>query len=175
VRADSSVRSVADNSIRIGVVFIPRYSPYIGIEGQVPGWILSSRAVYLAEDVETAHREGLQVMVGTPLRPPAGVTRAIHTVEVAIKEVIGLRDPAVRALLGTSAAELAGPWRYRKDRRQPPTQRFGGAVAKCGIAGLLFQSTKGAGACLAVFIDNLKHSGSFVEVRDGSGVLERLP
>jgi hypothetical protein len=156
-------------------VFIPRYSPYIGIEGQVPGWILSSRAVYLAEDVETAHREGLQVVVGTPLRPPAGVTRAIHTVEVAIKEVIGLRDPAVRALLGTSAAELAGPWRYRKDRRQPPTQRLGGAVAKCGIAGLLFQSTKGAGACLAVFIDNLKHSGSFVEVRDGSGVLERLP
>jgi hypothetical protein len=53
--------------------------------------------------------------------------------------------------------------------------RLGGAAAKRGLAGLLFESTKGAGACLVVFTDNLKTSGSRLEVKDGTRVLERLP
>jgi hypothetical protein len=103
------------------------------------------------------------------------VTRAFYTVEVEIDDVIDLRARAVRTLLGTSIAELGGPWRYRRDRKTPPTQRLGAVVAKRGIAGLLFQSTKGPGACLVVFTDNLKRCGSSIQVSDGGGVLERLP
>jgi len=51
----------------------------------------------------------------------------------------------------------------------------GKAVAQGGFSGLLYRSTKGAGACLVVFTDNLKRSGSWLEVQDGSRTLERLP
>jgi RES domain-containing protein len=132
-------------------------------------------SLYVAEDIETANREGLQVTLGTPLKPPAGVTRAIYTVEVDIVEAMDLRDPSVRSLLETSVVELRSAWRYRKDKKRPPTQRLGAAVAKCGLAGLIFQSTKGAGACFVVFTDNLKKTGSRLEVKDGTRVLERLP
>jgi RES domain len=115
------------------------------------------------------------VTLGTPLRPSAGVTRATYTVEVEISDVIDLRERSVRDHLGTNLAELCAPWRYRKDRSKPPTQRLGKAVAQGGFSGLLYRSTKGAGACLVVFTDNLKRSGSWLEVQDGSRTLERLP
>jgi RES domain-containing protein len=86
-------------------------------------------SLYVAEDVDTANREGWQVTSGAPVKPAAGVTRAIYTVEVEINDVINLRDRWVRTLLGTSVAELRGPWRYRRDRKTPPTQRLGGMVA----------------------------------------------
>jgi RES domain-containing protein len=102
-------------------------------------------SLYVAEDIETANREGLQVTLGTPVRPPAGVTRATYTVEVDLVEAVDLRDRSVRLLLGTSVAELRSAWRYRKDKKRPPTQRLGVAAARRGLAGLIFQSTKGAG------------------------------
>src|SRR5438105_14584535 len=35
-------------------------------------------SLYVAEDLETATREGLQVTLGTPVKPAAGVTRALY-------------------------------------------------------------------------------------------------
>ncbi len=60
-------------------------------------------------------------------------------------------------------------------KKKPPTQQLGSAAAKRGIADLMFQSTKGVGACLVVFADNLKKIGSRLEVKDGTRVLERVP
>ena len=131
-------------------------------------------SLYVAEDVETANREGLQVTLGTPVMPPVGMTRAIYTVQVQLSDVIDLRDKATCALLGTNGKELAGAWRYRKDRKTPPTQRLGRLAAKLGVEGLIFQSTKGLGVCLVVFTANLR-SSSFIEVSDGVEVLERMP
>lgn len=105
--------------------------------------------------------------------PPVGMTRAIYTVQVQLSDVIDLRDHATCALLGTNAKELAGAWRYRKDMKAP-TQRLGRLAAKLGVEGLIFQSTKGSGACLVVFTANLR-SPSFIEVSDGVKVLERMP
>ena len=94
---------------------------------------------------------------------------ALHVVDV-----IDLRDKATCALLGTNGKELAGAWRYRKDRKTPPTQRLGRLATKLGVEGLIFQSTKGLGVCLVVFTANLR-SSSFIEVSDGVEVLERMP
>jgi RES domain-containing protein len=131
-------------------------------------------SLYVAEDVVTATHEGLQVTLGTPVKPPAGVTRAVYTVKVQLGNIIDLRDKSVSALLGTNAAELKGAWRYRRDKKVPATQRLGRLAAKLGVEGLLFQSTKGSGACLVVFPANLK-GPSFLEVSDATNVLERLP
>jgi RES domain-containing protein len=131
-------------------------------------------SLYVAEDVETSNREGLQVALGTPVKPPAGVTRTVYTVKVRLGDVVDLREPAVHDLLGTSANELKLGWRYRRDGKMPSTQRLGRVVASSGIEGLIFQSTKGAGACLVIFTDNLAVSSS-LEVRDGTQVIQRLP
>jgi hypothetical protein len=56
----------------------------------------------------------------------------------------------------------------------PATQRLGSVAANMGVEGLIFQSTKGAGASLVVFIDNLT-AGSLLEVSDGKNILDRLP
>jgi RES domain-containing protein len=133
-----------------------------------------SPSLYIAEDVETSNREGLQVTLGTAVRPPAGVTRTVYTVELRLSEVIDLRDPTVCALLGTSAAELKLAWRYRMDRKMAATQRLGRVAANLGVEGLIFRSTKGVGACLAVFTDNLGAT-SWLQVSVGKKVLERLP
>ena len=131
-------------------------------------------SLYLAEDLETANREGLQATAGTPVKPPAGVTRAVYTVKVELTDIIDLRDDSVGLSLGTSAAELGGPWRYRRDKKTAPTQRLGRIAAKVGAEGLLFQSTKHTGGCLVVFIGNVR-STSFLEVSDSSRLLERIP
>lgn len=131
-------------------------------------------SLYLAEDVETATREGLQVTLGTPVKPAVGVMRATYTVKVQLADVVDLRGASICSLLGTTATELKGPWRYRKDRTVPPTQRLGRLAAKSGLEGLLFQSTKGQGACLVVFTERLKGK-SFIEVSDGTQVLDRVP
>jgi RES domain-containing protein len=131
-------------------------------------------SLYVAEDVETSNREGLQVTLGTPVKPPAGVTRTVYTVKVQLSDVVDLREPAVHALLGTSAAELTLAWRYRKDGKMPATQRLGSVAANIGVEGIIFQSTKAAGACLVIFTDNLTAT-SWLEVSDGKSILDRLP
>ena len=131
-------------------------------------------SLYVAEDVETSNREGLQVTLGTPVKPPAGVTRTVYTVKVQLSDVVDLREPAVHALLGTSAAELTLAWRYRKDGKMPATQRLGSVAANIGVEGIIFQSTNAAGACLVIFTDNLTAT-SWLEVSDGKSILDRLP
>lgn len=132
-------------------------------------------SLYLAEDLETANREGLQVTLGTRLKPPAGVTRATYSATVSLSDVIDLRDAKVQRMLGTTKSELKSAWRRRVDGSFPPTQRLGRIAARnIGVEGLIFKSTKGTGACMVVFIDNL-HSGSSIVVRGPSGVLQQLP
>jgi RES domain-containing protein len=131
-------------------------------------------SLYVAGDVETSTREALQITVGTPIQPPAGVIRTIYTVTVNLTNVVDLRAPAVLRFLETSAEELAASWRFRRNRSTPPTQNLGRLAAKVGLEGLIFQSTKGPGPCLVIFTDKLLAS-SFLEVRDGNTILERLP
>jgi RES domain-containing protein len=103
-------------------------------------------SLYVAEDVDTANREGLQVTLGTPLRPSAGVTRATYTVEVEISDVIDLRERSVRDHLGTNLAELCAPWRYRKDRSKPPTQRLRESSGARRLLGIALQVDQGSGS-----------------------------
>jgi hypothetical protein len=69
-------------------------------------------------------------------------------------------------MLGTSAAELRQPWRFRRDRRTPPTHVLGRAVAAGGrVQALRFASTKGDGACVVILTRAVAAPG-FVRVRD---------
>ena len=56
------------------------------------------------------------------------------------------------------------------------SQIFGKIVKDCGCEGILYQSVKGKGNCLAVFPDSLQHSSSYIEIADSAppGSINRL-
>lgn len=87
-----------------------------------------------------------------------------------------LRGITLTSFLGTNLPEIAEPWRYRKDRRTPPTHRLGAAAVRSRrIRAIKYCSTKGTGNCFVIFTAALVPP-SFVEVNDlGGNLLERLP
>jgi len=134
-------------------------------------------SVYLAADMDTAMREVTQIAAPKTLAPalPPGAL-VTYSAKVRLDQVLDLTDAAIRKVLDTSLAELAEPWRYRKDGRKPPTHRLGAAAVNSGrIEAIRFRSTKGAGDCFVIFTDALR-APSFIEVDDPDGKLvERMP
>lgn len=134
-------------------------------------------SVYLAGDMDTAMREATQIVAPKPLAP-AKLPGALvtYSATVQLEQVLDLTDSAIRKLLDTTLAELAEPWRYRKDGRKPPTQRLGAEAATGGrIQAIKYRSTKGKGGCYVVFTDAIVDP-AFVEVNDPDGnLIERLP
>ena len=132
-----------------------------------------TKGLYLAEDAETAHREGNQVfyqahakMYGgglgyDELLPPAEVV--LIGVMVIASRLLNVRDPEVQARLGTSAEELASPWKTVDDA---PTQRLGDLLASDGgFEGLIYESVQcPSHSCLVLFPDCLG-GGSLIAFR----------
>lgn len=129
-------------------------------------------ALYLADDYETSLREYLQVGSHVRLRPRLGAGAIVLFVaEVRLETVLDLTDRRVLNTLGTAAAEMRQPWRFRHDRRTPLTHILGRAVAVHGrIQAIRFHSTKGRGACFMILTRALVPP-AFVRVRDPAGRL----
>jgi RES domain-containing protein len=129
-------------------------------------------ALYLAEDYETSLHEYLQVGAHARLTPtnPTGAI-VLFVADVQLTAVLDLADRDTLRLLGTTAAELREPWRYRRDRRTPPTRVLGRAVAAdVRIQAIRFPSTKGKGACFAILTDHII-APAFVRVHDSENHL----
>lgn len=135
-------------------------------------------ALYLAEDYETSLHEYFQVGASARLRPAVATAASVVVfgAEVRLETVLDLTDPHTRALLGTTLAELREPWRYRRDRRTPPTHVLGRAVAADGrIQAIRFPSTKGTGTCFAILTSVLV-APAFIRVHDpDSRLVAELP
>ena len=123
-----------------------------------------TRSLYLAEDAETAHREGNQAFyralgylyggrIGSDALLPPEEAVLIGVLVIAAR-LLNLRDPEIRARLETSADELASPWKTVPDA---PTQRLGDVlVADGGFEGLIYESVQcPSHTCLVVFPDRL--------------------
>jgi hypothetical protein len=85
-------------------------------------------SVYLSGDAVTALAEVEGVFLHRQLRPvlvPCRQVWLVIRVEGLLTRVLNLADPKVQTLLGSSPAELTGPW-LGMDR--PPTQRLGQAA-----------------------------------------------
>ena len=134
-------------------------------------------SIYLACDMDTAMREYTQIPTPTPLEPvsPTGAL-VTYSAKVLLERVLDLSQKRVRKQLDTNLAELAEPWRYRKDRRKPPTHRLGAEATDSGrVQAIIFRSTKGAGNCIVIFTGALVPP-SFIEVNDPAGkLIERFP
>jgi RES domain-containing protein len=134
-------------------------------------------ALYLACDAETSLRELMQVGASAALKPqPSGNAVVVFTADVRLEAVLDLtRDETARAL-GTTHAELASPWRHRRDRKTPPTHVLGRAVAEAGhIQAVRFASTKGRGDCFMVLTQMIV-APAFVRVTDPeSKLVQSIP
>ena len=133
--------------------------------------------LYLAEDYETSLREYLQVGSPARLRTTVHNTAFVNYVaDVRLEKVLDLTKGAVRRTLGTNLTELKSPWRYRRDRRIPPTHRLGRVVAKVGhIEAIRFVSSKGQGICIVILTDALTPP-AYVRVQDPqSRLIAQIP
>jgi RES domain-containing protein len=134
-------------------------------------------SLYLAFDMNTAMHEYTQIAVPqplVPLQPPGALVT--FSANVHLDHVLDLTKKNIRRQVGTTLSELAEPWRYRKDRRKPPTQRLGAAaVNSARIQAIKYRSTKETGSCFVIFTDALV-SPAFIEVNDPRGnLIGRLP
>ncbi|WP_165074930.1 RES family NAD+ phosphorylase [Paludisphaera rhizosphaerae] len=118
------------------------------------------RALYVALDAETAHREGNQPFytVRASGVPPAKLTPPDEVVVIGVHIRVGLmldlRSAEVQGRLGTSAEELAGKWKLIPDA---PTQVFGDQLYQAGgFEGLIDESVRNPGGiCLLVFPESV--------------------
>jgi RES domain-containing protein len=133
--------------------------------------------VYLSGDAVTALAEVEGVFLHRQPRPVLVLCRRVWMVirvEGLLTRVLDLADPKVQTLLGSSPAELTGPW-LGLDR--PPTQRLGQAAFDSGrVAALRYGSIKHPdGYNLVVFTDRLASIASdYLEVSE-PGMAQRLP
>jgi RES domain-containing protein len=134
-------------------------------------------ALYLATDVDTSLRELLQAPAETRLELlPAAKAIVVFTANVRVDAVLDLTRDETLSAIGTTRAELAGPWRYRRDRRTPPTHVLGRAVADSGrIQAVRFASTKGGGDCFMVLTRTIV-APAYVRVTDPeSKLVQTIP
>ena len=127
-------------------------------------------ALYLADDLAISLHDYLGIDAHARLRPgtPAIV---LFTVQVRLSAVLDLTEPAVRAALQTTLAELRAPWRFRRARSRPPTHTLGAAVHRAGhIQAICFPSTKGKGTCVCVLTESVT-APDFVRIHDPSSKL----
>jgi hypothetical protein len=95
-------------------------------------------------------------------------------------KAVGNEGPYIaRAPADFKKSFLEGNWRFWPMQYDLPAnpQIFGRLLLDAGFDAVVYPSTKGAGDCVAVFIDNLMASGSFLELADDapSGVtMKRL-
>jgi RES domain-containing protein len=139
-------------------------------------------ALYVAFEVETAHREGNQAfyqILGDPgldlatAPPPEEVV--LIGIQVRLLSLLDIRSDEVASRLETTGGELVSPW---KTIPNAPTQRLGLAVHGGGdYEGLIYPSAQHTGgSCLVIFPDRLM-PGSHVQFRSRTaGVPDaRLP
>jgi RES domain-containing protein len=134
-------------------------------------------ALYLASDVETSLRELLQAGTSAALKPqPSAKAVVVFTADVRLEAVVDLTRDETLAALGTTRAEMASPWRHRRDRKTPPTHVIGRAVGEAGhIQALRFSSTKGPGDCFMVLTGTIV-APAFVRVTDPeSKLVQSIP
>ncbi len=129
-----------------------------------------TRTLYVAFEVETAHREGNQAYYQTskalgsdPTRLPPPDEVVLLGLFVRLARMLDVRDPEVLGRLAATPEELTAPWKLVADA---PTQRLGTAVEADGdFESIVYQSAQHPdGSCLAIFPDRIA-AGSVVEYR----------
>src|SRR5271156_6414753 len=112
---------------------IPLYTLGPGKQGQRYTPKGGPNALYAAEDIVTApaeyHRVERIVLATDPTYHLLANPTVQLTIEVKLERVLNIADPDIQATLGTTVAELTGPWRKQMIKKLfCPTQVLAAAV-----------------------------------------------
>lgn len=161
---------------------IPLYTLGPGRNGQRYTPKGGPNALYVAEDINTAHAEYHRVarivVVADPSYNPTPNPTVHLTIQVNLERVLDLADPAIQADLGTTTAELTGPWRKQMIKKLfCPTQVLATAVYNHGtIQALRYPSARGHEFSNLIIWEERLLLPSFVQVKDTTGALSaRIP
>lgn len=139
-------------------------------------------AIYAAEDIITAlaeyHRVDRIVLTTEPTYHLAANPTVPLTIQVKLERVLNVSDPSIQAALGTTVAELTGPWRKQMIRGLfCPTHVLATAVYQHGaIEALRYPSARGAEFSNLIIWEERLHLPSNIEVKDSTGTLSaRIP
>ncbi len=139
-------------------------------------------ALYAAEDIVTAqaeyHRVDRIVLVADPTYNLVANPTVHLTIQVDLERVLDIADPAIQAALGTTVAELTGPWRKQMIKKLfCPTHVLANAVyANGNIQAMRYPSARGTEFSNLIMWDERIGLPSFIQVRDTSGTLSaRIP
>jgi RES domain-containing protein len=161
---------------------MPLYTLGPGMNGQRYTPKAGPNALYVSEDVVTAHAEYHRVdrivLVADPKYNLVGNPTVELTIQVNLERMLDLADAAVRVELATTVAELTGPWRAQMIRKRfCPTQVLATAVfANGNIEALRYPSARGPEFSNLIIWEERLQSPSFIQVRDTTGALAaRIP
>lgn len=91
---------------------------------------------------------------------------------------LGMRGPLLLASTRDLYQDLLGNWRGMPSQYGLPanSQLFARFLREAGFEGVIYPSTKGSGSCIALFIEQLVASDSWIEIADDSpaGATARL-
>lgn len=139
-------------------------------------------ALYAAEDAVTAHAEyhcvDRIVLVADPSYKMAANPTVHLTIQVSLERVLDIADAAIQTELGTTVAELTGPWRKQMIKHQfCPTHVLANAVyANGNIQGMRYPSARGIEYSNLIMWDERITLPWFIQVRDTSHTLSaRIP
>lgn len=113
----------------------------------------SFSVLYLAMDLATVAGEFRRHATRQGLALGDFLPRTVYRYDVALTELLDVRDPVASATVGLTAADL------RSDHLGP-CQRVGEAAQRAGREGLLAPSATGAGEVLVVFMDSIRPTSS---------------
>lgn len=112
---------------------IPLYTLGPGKNGQRYTPKGGPSSLYAGEDLVTAeaeyHRVDRAVLVADPMYNLVSNPTVHLTIQVSLERVLDIADPAIQAALGTTVAELTGPWRKQMIKKfYCPTHVLANAV-----------------------------------------------
>jgi RES domain-containing protein len=161
---------------------IPLYTLGPGQKGQRYTPKGGPNALYAAEDIVTAHAEYFRIdrivlAADASYHLLANPTVQL-TIQVNLERVLNIADPDIQAALGTTVAELTGPWRKQMIKKLfCPTQVLATAVFAHGaIQALRYPSARGAEYCNLIIWEERLALPSYIQVKDSTGSLSaRIP
>lgn len=161
---------------------MPLYTLGPGYKGQRYTPKAGPNALYVAEDMMTAqaeyHRVDRIVLVADPTYLLLANPTVQLTIQVNLDRVLDLTDPTIQDALGTTIAELTGPWRKQMIKKLfCPTHVLAKAVYQHGtIQALRYPSARGNEFSNLVIWEERLLLPSFVQVKDSTGTLSvRIP
>lgn len=139
-------------------------------------------ALYVSEDLITAQAEYFRVARAVLTTDPSFQLKADPavqlTIQVNVEQVLDLTDLTIQQAMGTTTAELTGPWSKQMIKGLVcPTQILATAVyASARFQAMRYTSARSLEHANLIIWEERLQLPSFVEVQDKSGTLSaRIP